>query len=173
MRKFNKKPFIFLIGIVVLISLALAPQLFSLSPIYSGVAVLCVNIYITAILFSAAIKSDIKLVEGSRTERFVTAILPKKRLGLVLFAFLLFVLVFGFANLYLGLKDGVKNGNLNLGGFFDSIYFSAVTITTIGDGVLVPASNAAKGIVMWELGSGILFFSCGLGVFLMRLSIFK
>lgn len=70
-------------------------------------------------------------------------------------------LVFFYASIYHLLKDGFK-GELS---WIDSIYFSTVTISTLGYGDILPVSNAAKIVVSTEAIFGIVV----IGVFLSSL----
>ena len=169
----STKPVIFISAAFGLLFLSLSPTLFGMPSRYAAISIICVNVYLFILLFAAASKSDIKLEKGSAWERFATIIVPDKRLGLAIFSKLLGTFIFGFANLYLGLHNGVKAGNLYLDRFYDSLYFSIVTISTAGYGDFVPVSDQAKALVMWELGSGILLMAGGFGLLISRLSNFK
>src|SRR4030095_9024644 len=99
----SAKSVIFILAAFGLLFLSLLPSLFCMPSWYSAISVVCINVYLLVVLFAAAAKSDIKLRTGSAWERFSTAIIPDKRLGLAIFSKLLGTLIFGFANLYLGL----------------------------------------------------------------------
>jgi len=152
--------------------LSLSPNLFSFPWYFSGAAIVCINIYLLAVLFSAAAKSDNKLEKESASEKFTSAIIPEKRLGLFIFSKLIATLIFGFANLYLGLHNGVKTGSSYLTSFYDGVYFSVVTISTAGFGDFVAVTDTAKGFVMWEIASGVLLVAGGFGLLISRLSNF-
>jgi hypothetical protein len=166
------KSFIFISIAFGMLFLSLSPYLFSLSWYYSGASIICIDIYLLAVLFSAAAKSDNKLEKESTREKFTSALIPEKRLGLFIFSKLLATLIFGFANLYLGLQNGVKTGTSYLTSFYDSVYFSMVTISTAGFGDFVPVTDTAKGFVMWEIASGVLLVAGGFGLLISRLSNF-
>ena len=153
--------------------LSLLPRIFSLSSYYAAAAIVFADLYLVSTLFSAAAKTDIKLKKNSAWDRFTNAVLPSKREGLVIFGLLLPTLIFGFANLYIELPGGVKHGDLYLTGFYDGVYFSCITIATVGYGDFVPVSHAAKAFVLWELGSGILLVVGGFGLLISRLANYK
>jgi voltage-gated potassium channel Kch len=97
--------------------------------------------------------------------------------------FLLVVAIFGFANMY------IKNGGIRYQGAptiveqadhkavdssssrvdsgpqvnrIDALYYSVVTFSTVGYGDFTPTSSAARLLVIWQLGTGMLML---LGVF--------
>jgi inward rectifier potassium channel len=68
-----------------------------------------------------------------------------------------------FALGYLALPDGSIN-NAHPGSFEDAFYFSVQTLTTIGYGVLTPATRAANVLVIFEALIGTLFVALLAGV---------
>jgi hypothetical protein len=108
---------------------------------------------------------------------------PSLAWTLVQVQFLLVVAVFGFANMY------IKNGDIRYQGAstivrqadhkadgssppragspplvdrIDALYYSAVTLSTVGYGDFIATSSAARLLVIWQLGTGMLML---LGVF--------
>lgn len=70
-------------------------------------------------------------------------------------------LVLAFANLYLAV-GGVQTSGEHpqpLTHAIDSIYFSAVTIATVGYGDFVPATRAARSLVVAEIAAGLLMLA--------------
>lgn len=89
--------------------------------------------------------------------------LPSKVSGLGLMPLILASIVVAFADLYV--EDGTVqenagstdcNGPVYLSEPTEAVYFSAVTITTLGYGEYVPSKNSSQLLVIWELASGVL-----------------
>src|SRR5258708_40020422 len=97
--------------------------------------------------------------------------------------YLLVVAIFVFANMYIksgGIRyqgaptiveqadhkaDGSSSSFVDprsLVNRIDALYYSAVTLSTVGYGDLTPTSSAARLLVIWQLGTGMLML---LGVF--------
>lgn len=81
-------------------------------------------------------------------------------------------LVIGFAIFYL-VNDGVRAGSgenaRRLTEAWDAVYFSLVTITTLGYGDWAPRSQGAKALVCTEVLTGLALLVVMLGAFLARL----
>lgn len=149
----------------------------------SGIIILLTNIYLVAILVEAAlragekrtIKGDVLLAKPEQCFAF-----PSKAWSLVLILFLITSSIFGFANMYLQKNEivyvgptvtveKVKTNNKVsssppriMKGEMEALYYSIVTMTTLGYGDFVPASAATRMLVMWQLGTGLLLL---LGIF--------
>jgi hypothetical protein len=152
----------------------------------SAVAVLLSNAYLVSILVEASLRAQQqrKVLNGvaqPKPHRFMK--FPEQTWSLLQVQFLLIVVICGFANLY------VKSGDIRYQGptaaleqpghevadsqplkanfapsvdRVDALYFSAVTLSTVGFGDFVPTSSKARLLVLWELGTGMLML---LGVF--------
>lgn len=55
----------------------------------------------------------------------------------------------------------------------DAIYFSAVTITTLGYGDYTPTTSTARGLVLWELGTGLLMLIILFPLLVCRIAVFE
>jgi len=109
--------------------------------------------------------------------------LPEQTWSLLQVQFLIVVVLFGFANLYFKSGDVRYQGTATALeqpdqkatdtppikadpprsiGRVDALYFSAVTLSTVGYGDFAPTSSKARLLVLWELGTGMLML---LGVF--------
>nr|WP_290693726.1 potassium channel family protein [Halomonas sp. UBA3074] len=62
------------------------------------------------------------------------------------------VLLFVFAKVYL------SNIDKGIDGFFDALYFSFVTMTTLGYGDIAPDTNLSKGAVFFQVSAGLFLF---------------
>ena len=56
---------------------------------------------------------------------------------------------------------------------WDALYFSVVTLATVGYGDYVPASAGARLLVTWEIGTGVLLVAGGLALLMSRISNFR
>jgi hypothetical protein len=114
--------------------------------------------------------------------------LPERAWSVLQVLFLLVIAICGFANMYIkgcevlyqGPQVGVDEARKDAGDSpappprpqqptdriltdrIDAVYFSMVTITTLGYGDFVPATTNARLVVMWQLGTGLLLL---LGIF--------
>lgn len=152
----------------------------------SAFAVLLCNLYLVSILLEASFRAqgDRKVSGGvlqPKPHRFIQ--FPARTWSLLQVQFLLIVVVCGFANLYVK-SDGIryqgtapaveqpdrktanssppKDEAQESVGRVDALYFSAVTLGTVGYGDFAPTSSKARLLVLWELGTGMLML---LGVF--------
>ena len=132
-----------------------------------------VNVYSMAVLLECAIRSDQTCPKPKPKWCFA---LPDRTWSLLQLLFLAAALVSAFANLYIktseiqhvvidksqppaGGKTCKDDESLPVGYLnnkCDALYFSVVTITTLGYGDYAPASPQARRIVVWELVSGVL-----------------
>ena len=89
----------------------------------------------------------------------------------ILFVFLLLIsLICSFADMYIK-SMGVQHGSGEiLADHGDAVYFSTVTITTLGYGDYAPINKCARRIVIWELGSGFLLLLLTVPVLASRLA---
>jgi voltage-gated potassium channel Kch len=152
----------------------------------SAVAVLLSNAYLVSILIEASLRAqqERKVLNGvpqPKPHRFLK--FPDQSWSLLQVQFLLVIVVFGFANLYV--KSGetryqgtattleqpdhrvadsspIKTKPPTSAGRVDALYFSVVTLSTVGYGDFAPTSSKARLLVLWELGTGMLML---LGVF--------
>ena len=114
-------------------------------------------------------------------------LLPHRAWSVVELVFLLVAIICAFANMYLDCH-GVVHVVRDLGAEraeaaedhrelltnkFDACYFSTVTFTTVGFGDYVPATTQARGIVIWELATGLLFLVVALPLVVSRLADFN
>lgn len=84
---------------------------------------------------------------------------PENRFSIVIYGTISYAFtIYGFAIGYLFLSMW-SNQAFNVGklSFFDSIYFSVVTITTVGYGDIVPLSKLARLLVMAEIMTGLTY----------------
>jgi voltage-gated potassium channel len=91
------------------------------------------------------------------------------RLAVPAFAFLTFysLLVIAFASVYCIISDYGTGGHFQVGtqtrgiGFSEAVHFSIVTISTVGYGDIVPASNLARVLASMEVVCGVMLLLFG------------
>jgi hypothetical protein len=159
---------------------------FGWSGYVSAFAVLLCNLYLVSVLVEASLRAEQERtflggVPQPKPPRFME--FPARAWTLLQVQFLLVVAIFGFASMY------IKNGNIRYQGAptiveqadhrahgslpsradpgplvdrTDALYYSAVTLSTVGYGDFTPTSSAARLLVIWQLGTGMLML---LGVF--------
>jgi hypothetical protein len=106
-----------------------------------------VDLYILVVLVEMALRS--------KRDQWRIFELPHRIWSIPLLFFLLVAVVCSFANLYLQ-SGSVKNNGSVLTDGGDAVYFSVVTITTLGYGDFVPTEPKSRRLVIYELGSGFL-----------------
>ena len=154
-------------------------------PIPAGIVVVAVDLYLVLALVVAALRRD-----GAKS-RLAKIIFPTHAWSLLFFACLAICTVCGFASLYVGSK-GVIHLSQDLADIeahtlvnrkpdvaeqltdpFDALYFSVVTLATVGYGDYVPASAGARLLVTWEIGTGALLVAGTFALLISRISGFK
>ncbi len=126
-----------------------------------------VNLYLILVLIFAAVRSDgLQHCSEYTPPDFVKWFFPTRLVGLIMFILLVYALVKAFAALYLQLET-TDHFSLAISSPDDATYFSLVTITTLGYGEFFPVSEPAKGLVIFQLSSGLLLL---FGVFPLLIS---
>ena len=106
-----------------------------------------VDVYILVILVEMALRS--------KRDKWRIFELPHRLWSVPLLFCLLVAVVCSFANLYVQ-TESVKNNGSVLTDRGDAVYFSVVTITTLGYGDFVPTEPKGRRLVIYELGTGFL-----------------
>ena len=158
---------------LILLAGAMALAIFGLCSVFLKAAflsyptIVVTDLYLFLVLLFAAIRSDAKPDAIYVSSKCLKQIFPSKTAGVFIIAFLLTGLVSGFAGLYL-------NTSLSqpLEGPLDALYFSSVTMMTVGFGDYVPLGEGAKLLVMGQLVSGMLLLFGGFPLLISRLSTF-
>jgi hypothetical protein len=178
------------VWIVTTLHLALAGALFlagveallKASAVMGVIAIVIVDAFVFSLLRCCGIASTPQLshrpfgraVRSTAHNRWdVFPYLPTRTTALILLPVLLGALNAAFGGLYLSTFGGVVDGQSPaqpLVGHLDALYFSFVTITTLGYGDFHPISAVAKWIVMGELVSGILMLVGAVPLLITRLT---
>ena len=135
--------------------------------LYVSVAILILLcVYILALLLECAYHS--RRSDGDVSNRFFE--LPNREWALLLVALFVVTNVFTFANIYIqtesieyklsdcccGKTDDRMNSCIEtMANTMDAVYFSIVTVTTLGYGEFTPKSSG-RVFVVWHLASGLL-----------------
>lgn len=154
-------------------------------PIPAGIVVVAVDLYLVLALVVAAQRRD-----GAKS-RLAKIVFPTHAWFLLFFACLAICTACGFASLYVGSK-GVIHSSRDLADIeahtlvnrkpdvaeqltdpWDALYFSVVTLATVGYGDYVPASAGARLLATWEIGTGVLLVAGTLALLISRISGFK
>jgi hypothetical protein len=151
------------------------------SAVMGLIAVVIADAFVLSLLRCCGIASTPQLsrqpfgraVRNTVRERWeVFPYLPTRTTALILLPVLLGALIAAFGGLYLSTIGGVLDGQAPTEplGRLDALYFSFVTMTTLGYGDFHPVSAAAKWMVMGELGSGILMLVGAVPLLIARLT---
>ncbi len=157
----------FLSGALAVISIS--ALYFLWNGLVSGIIVILVNIYLMAILYEAVHRSgaERKVENGILLAKpaYIFSF-PSKIWTGVLILFIVFSSISGFANMYIYSADIVYVGPvIEKSGItiaepsilinrIEALYFSLVTMITLGYGDFIPVSTTARMIVMWQLATG-------------------
>jgi hypothetical protein len=129
---------------------------------FSTIAICLIDGYLLLVLFAAAVRSDAKhrfLKGGNKS--FMYCLFPRRISSFLMVILFFSALVMSFAAIYLCLAQSEKFGRdpvPNISGCLDALYFSLVTISTVGFGDYAPSDPPGKLAVMAEILSGILLF---------------
>jgi len=152
------------------------------------VVIICADLYLFGLLIVAALRSD-----GIDAMYYL---LPRRTPCVFAFGLLLPAILSSFAVLYQtnggvheqqmlkyvqlcsGSEDCtklqiVKEDPVPLKSRMDAVYFSAVTITTLGYGDYTPATPTARVLVLWELGTGALMLIILFPLLVCRIAVFE
>lgn len=167
-------------------ALGVLSWLFGWNGYVSAAAAFACNLYLVSVLIEASVRAqqERKIVDGvpqPKPRRFFE--FPERTWTLLLVQFLLAAVVFGFANMYIR-SGGVRyqgppaaieqsghtfdrsvpptDKSTRLVDRIDALYYSVVTLSTVGYGEFVPTTRTARLLVLWQIGTGMLLF---LGVF--------
>jgi hypothetical protein len=134
--------------------------------IYCARSAFCVAFL--ADLFIVIFLAEVACRPGLNTNAWFA--LPHRFYSIFMAGFLIVAIVCSFAHLYLQ-SGGVYNaGGEKLTNAADAVYFSVVTLTTLGYGDYVPRTHA-RWLVIWELGSGLLLLLLIVPVLASRLAL--
>jgi hypothetical protein len=132
--------------------------------------VVVIDGYVVLMVWSAAQLSAHKCTNGKSDPNAETwPGLPRRDGAILQLAILLAALVVAFATLYTpvgSLAPGSATRTL------DALYFSVVTIATVGYGDLHPISDVAKITAIGQIASGVLFLAAAIPVLASRLADF-
>jgi Ion channel len=149
--------------------------MFKWPSLISGLTILLTNIYLLAILFEATNRAAqaTEIKDGilqPKPVRFFS--FPAKAWLGVLILCIVVTTIFGFANMYISSGEVLYIGpNIDalamtadavssappptvLQDEIDGLYFSLVTMITLGYGEFVPVSSYARLLVIWQLATG-------------------
>ncbi len=161
----DKTHLIFSATLMILGGLSLIINISLVSILFSLVAIFLSDVYAFAVIFIAAKRSDGK---WPCTEN----ILPTRTGGVFVAFSLLLAIIFGFGGMYLNTCSIGAEIGCCLTKPLDALYFSSVTITTLGYGDYSPIHSTGKWLVIAELGSGLLLLFCIFPLLISRLSKF-
>ncbi|MFV1985461.1 MAG: ion channel [Thiohalomonadales bacterium] len=175
MDKPTKIHFLLSGGLVLISILALV---FGWSGLLSGLVVILINLYLFAILFEAAHRTATprEIKDGILQPKPVYYFsFPTKSWAMVLILFIVITTICGFANMYIDSKEivyvgpNVEAATVNseakvytpspaiMKNKAEAIYFSLVTMITLGYGDFLPTSTNTRLLVIWQLATGGLF----------------
>jgi hypothetical protein len=155
------------------------------STVTGSISIAITDLYVLSLLRCCAIASTPNLarkpygraVRSSSNDRWeVLPYLPTRITALILLPILLGALIAAFGGIYLATNGGVVDSQIParpLMSQLDALYFSFVTITTLGYGDFHPVSAVAKWSVMGEVASGLIMLVGALPLLIGRLTMWK
>jgi hypothetical protein len=156
-----------LLSITVLLAILSWFSVCQKSQIMGWIPILLVDTYLLSLLAFSAIRADGVWNNCSIVKLFF----PSRIAALVLVGLFLITLVVGFAGIYYSLESEAFLKKLTSS--TDALYFSFVTITTLGYGDFHPVLDCAKIVVMCQLVSGILLLFGIFPLLISRIASFK
>lgn len=135
-----------------LIVAALAGVIFGLLSLYNGwailswISIIATDIYLFAAIFSCSDRAD-KKNNTYQGEWSAPWLFPSRRIGVITIPLMSIALIVSFAGLYWSINTALNFKNV-LSSYTDALYYSLVTLTTVGYGDIVPLSGPAKKLVM-------------------------
>lgn len=130
----------------------------------AAIVILVVDVCLIWLLWLAADKS-LHLNGKKKTEVIVKGTLPRRDAAAIQMALFAIAIIFSAACLY------IHAGELSQGGAFNALYFSVVTIATVGYGDISPMCTIGKLVAMAEITSGVLLLVCAFPLVVARLSL--
>jgi hypothetical protein len=132
---------------------------FSIASIYFGFG-LCVTVLLIMLLnlYLVALTVECAMRSSADSNKSIMFKLPNRTWALLLIVLLLIANISSFANIYLqsgGIEYKENEASVVMKDKWDSIYFSAVTVTTLGYGDFTPNKKGRK-YVIFHLASGLL-----------------
>jgi hypothetical protein len=155
------------------------------SAIPALVSIAITNLFLFGLLRCCAVASTSNIVRQPRGRAVKSAghqrwdvfpYLPTRMAALILLPILLGALIIAFGGLYLSTNGGVVDSQIPpqpLVSRLDAVYFSFVTITTLGYGDFHPASAVSKWAVMGEVTSGLTMLVGAVPLLVSRLTLWK
>jgi voltage-gated potassium channel Kch len=134
----------------------------------SWASIIFVDSYLIAVILTAAIRAD-KKNKTYQSEWKANWLFPSRRVGVITIPLLAFALIIAFAGLYWS-THGERDFKGDFSTYIDSLYFSLVTLTTVGYGDIAPLSEFARKIVMLEISSGFLVLIGAFPLLISRIS---
>jgi hypothetical protein len=153
-----------LIHVVIALAVALSGLilLFCFRSDLGWLIVVIVDVYLAVLLFTAA--------RTGLTHQEPLLGMPDRDWSLLILPCLFLALVSAFGSIYIGTAHTVQSSQGELTGSWDSLYFSIVTITTLGYGDFVPGCLYGRLAVVGELLSGMLLLLLAIPILVSRLA---
>lgn len=139
-------------------------------PVLSYGSILATDVYLIAVILTAAVRAD-KKNNTYQFEWVACWLFPSRRVGVLTIPLLALVLIVSFAGLYYSINGG-GNFKPDFATDTDALYFSFVTLTTVGIGDIAPLSEEARKLVMFEISSGFLILIGAFPLLISRVSNF-
>jgi hypothetical protein len=127
-----------------------------------------VNLYIAAVLWESARRIECDETDEQRRFRF-----PYRSWSLPLAAFVLIAVIASFAQMYIKSEQVHSQGQRQLTEPADAVYYSTVTLTTLGYGDFAPTDSLARWLVVWQLGTGTMLLLAFFPLVVARISSFR
>ncbi len=133
-------------------------------------SIILIDLYLVLVLGFSAHRSD-KLSKDVNYQppSFIKYFFPSRLVGVIVFFLILCSLILDFGILYLN-AGTIINFSTAINSLTDALYFSVVTMTTLGYGDITPISSHAKLLVIFQVSSGLLLLFGVFPLLIARLS---
>ncbi|MCG3267156.1 ion channel [Yoonia sp. I 8.24] len=131
----------------------------------SIIATACLAFLFNAYLMASIIEMSIR--SRKRVTEPIFLSLPNREYCFAICLFCITLMILAYAEIYL-ISAGIKCSEATMQGWIDAIYFSTVTMTTLGYGDCLPITDTAKITIITQLFSGLIGIAAALSAVVSR-----
>ena len=153
------------VAVVIVSALSFLAGIKMFMPPLGQIVAVCMILFVDGTLvWMFWLAADLSLKNKKPCAEKVSGSLPRRDAAVIQFPLYLVSLALSAACLY------VTSGTISASGGLNSIYFSVVTIATVGYGDIHPLTDFGKVVAIVEIASGVLLLVCALPILVGRLA---